>query len=387
MSRIAAVGLGLGAGLAAVIFLSVNWDQAAAWIGLGNAGAGINPEARLAWTVAGGVAAFAAVALIGALIGGLVEAFLAHSRIAALRYDLTLIDTWTAADWRAAFAETAVADCADAIVATPSAAAAAGTTDRRIAADPTLLATLDRIWLRRLMLSPIILPLPLLVLGAGIALALFRSAGGNPGWEAVLAAGVSGWLAIKTLDYLVRLLLKPAVERTVSAATAAIRPLTLRPGPETKAARAPFEPNGAPSIDSEALQRFDATMEAAAARIAAAADQLAATVAGIKGEFGGQVRALAEQAGQIGGAATAAPLAAIADGIRNAVHQREQAIESVLAEVRASIEQLLAGTSSPGAGDAALRQMSEEFKAGAQQIVASLNAAVSAIERTSNRQF
>ena len=110
MSRIAAVGLGLGAGLAAVIFLSVNWDQAAAWIGLGNAGAGINPEARLAWTVAGGVAAFAAVALIGALIGGLVEAFLAHSRIAALRYDLTLIDTWTAADWRAAFAETAVAD-------------------------------------------------------------------------------------------------------------------------------------------------------------------------------------------------------------------------------------------------------------------------------------
>ena len=410
--RIAAATLGLIAGVAAVLVLALDWSTAVAWLGIEKPAilaALAAPLPRLAWIIVLSISVFATVALLIALAAGFVETLVARSRIDALRHDPMLVGRWNATDWRAAFAHTAVAERAEAIVAAllPTINAADGVSDRRVFADPALLVDLDRVWLDRMALSRTISPLPPLLLGVGGALALFHYVSGEPGWEVALAAGVSGWLYVGALRYFVLLILGPAVELVVRAATAAVRPLTSTLSLELIAARVGQRAPGTPTVIVETLPPEQAGTAVAALgtalpplieRLGDAADRLGAAGSGLAGQLAQQITEIASRAGEAGGAAAAAPLATIAEGIRGAVQQREQAIESALAEVRAGIEALLSEQGGNGAAVSSdladtlrrtsgeqgetLRQATAELRGGIEAAAGSLQATLAAIETT-----
>jgi hypothetical protein len=224
-SRMAAVILGLIAGIAAFLTLALNWAPSLSFLQLGHVALLIGVTggaARAAWTISGGVIAFAAVASLVALITGMAETAKLRARIDELRLDPDLAGKWNAADWRAAFAPTAIADQAEAMIAILP---VEKNEERRVVVDAPLLLGLNRIWLDRLTLAWTIGPLPLIVFGLGVTLALFaQEADGK--WDAALAAGAAGWFAITLVQYLVRAALSPLVDSAVAAATAAIRPLS-----------------------------------------------------------------------------------------------------------------------------------------------------------------
>ena len=74
-SRMAAVILGLIAGIAAFFTLMLNWTDGLAFLRLDHAAllAGLSGAAKAAWTISGGVVAFAVVASLVGLIAGMAE--------------------------------------------------------------------------------------------------------------------------------------------------------------------------------------------------------------------------------------------------------------------------------------------------------------------------
>jgi hypothetical protein len=222
-SRMAAVILGLIAGIAAFLTLTVNWTDSLGFLRLDHVAllAGLGGAARAAWTISGGVIAFATVASLAALITGMAETSKVRARIDELRLDPALAGKWNAADWRAAFAPTAIADQAEAMIAIVP---VEEDEERRVVVDSSLLLGLNCIWLDRLTLVWTIGPLPLIVLGLAATLALVAHESGGK-WDAALAAGTAGWFVIVLIQYLVRVTLSPLVDGAVAAATAAIRPL------------------------------------------------------------------------------------------------------------------------------------------------------------------
>jgi hypothetical protein len=224
-SRIAAVILGLIAGIAAFFTLALNWANSLSFLQLGHAALLMGPTggaAKAAWTISVAIIAFAAIASLVALIAGMAETTKLRARIDELRLDPDLAGKWNAADWRAAFAPTAIADQAEAMIAIIP---VEKNEERRVVVDAPLLLGLNRIWLDRLTLAWTIGPLPLIVLGLAATLALFAHASDGK-WDAALAAGAAGWFAITLVQYLVRAALSPRVDSAVAAATAAIRPLS-----------------------------------------------------------------------------------------------------------------------------------------------------------------
>jgi hypothetical protein len=305
-ARSLAVLFGLTAGLAAVFALKLNWSLATGLLPAGlPVSAFAGAPARLAWTLSGGVAAFATVTLLVALIGGMAETAKARQQIRRLRHDPGLADRWNAADWRAAFAHTAVADQAEAMIALTQ---IEKDQTRRVVVDTPLLLGLNRIWLDRLTLTWTIAPLPAILLGLTASLALFAYQA-NASWAPALTAGTTGWFIIRLVQYLVRAALAPLVDSAVAGATAAVRPLN--------AAHA-LDPPGTAMIAPAVAPAH--RIEQEEAEIIAAA---------LSNAIWEPLRRLAEAAEKL---SVAAP------------QSRDQTIQSALAEVRAGIERLLASS-------------------------------------------
>ena len=314
MSRIVASTLGFVAGVAALIMLQSDRlfaelsQAAAAHLGRPDTAAALAaPWTRLAWTLSVSIALFAVVTLLALLVAGAIETLSVRARLAALRHDPVIAGRWNPADWRSAFAGTAIADRAEIVIAAIVPGSGA---DRRIITDTALLAGLDRIWLKRLTMTPAIVPLPPLLLGVGATLALL----GGDFWQITLAAGTASWLVVRAIYFLVSSALGVFVSLSLAAATAAIRPLTSTSVVEALPARAAGE------AEPEAVSQRDLpNSEALAAAFAAA---------------------LAE------------PLARLAQATErlsaDPVQQRSQTIDAALAEIRAGIERLLAAA--PDAG-------------------------------------
>jgi len=308
ISRIVAVVAGLVAGLALFIALRLDWAGTVAAFGLAHSHLASSVAQwipRLAWSIAAGLGAFAAVASLIALIGGGIEILKARARLSALRLDPALAGTWNAADWRAAFAPTAIADHAEAMIALLPIESG---DDRRVVVDTHLLTGLAPLWLNRLTLSRTIAPLPALAAGQGIALALIDYAAGGR-WDLDLAAGATGWLIATLAHYVARIGLAPLVGSTVSSATAAMRPL------------ASMQAFGS------AVASVPAASAAAAATVAAPPLDATALAAALAQALSGPIERLGEAADKLS-AAGAGP-------------SREQTIDAALAEIRAGIERLL----------------------------------------------
>jgi hypothetical protein len=241
--RIVAVILGIAGCVAAIFLLSHHWENTLGLLPIPpDLGAALSlPSARFPWTISAAAEIFVAVTLLFAVIGGWTETVRTRGRINVLRYDPNLSGRWSAADWRAAFARTAIANRAEAIVAAISPAG----DERRVVTDLGLLSDLETVWLDRLIFRGMITPLPPLVLGFGATLALLRYSAGEGGWETALAAGAGGWLAISLTYYIARLSMSPATQLTVDAAIAAMRPLTAALSQPIATA------GGAPSDDRE----------------------------------------------------------------------------------------------------------------------------------------
>jgi len=315
-SRIAALSIGLAAGIATLLFLHLDWNGVLAFLassGSTGLGAALTEHwPRLAWTGIGAATMFAVAALVVALFGGLIEVLTARARISALRYDPTLAETWNAADWRAAFARTAVSARAEAMIA--ATVPAADGQARRVVVDTQLLIGMDQFWLDRLALSRIITPLPPLVAGFAATLGLFAFAEGGR-WEAVLAAGASAWFVIRLTEYLVRLVLSAAVAAAVESATATLRPMI--------SSRIPALP-GRPGGDPAAAGALPATASAPAGPSApnSPAPGLPAP----------------------GSPAPSLPAPSLpAPSLPASEPTREQSVDAAMPEIRASIERLLTG--------------------------------------------
>jgi len=300
-SRIAALSIGLAAGIATLLFLHLDWTGVLAFLassGSTGLGAALTEHwPRLAWTGIGAATMFAVAALVVALFGGLIEVLTARARISALRYDPTLAETWNAADWRAA-------------ATVPAADGQA----RRVVVDTQLLIGMDQFWLDRLALSRIITPLPPLVAGFAATLGLFAFAEGGR-WEAVLAAGASAWFVIRLTEYLVRLVLSAAVAAAVESATATLRPMI--------SSRIPALP-GRPGGDPAAAGALPATASAPAGPSApnSPAPGLPAP----------------------GSPAPSLPAPSLpAPSLPASEPTREQSVDAAMPEIRASIERLLTG--------------------------------------------
>jgi hypothetical protein len=305
-SRIAAVILGLIAGIAAFFTLALNWADSLSFLRLNHAAllSGVpGGAAKAAWTISGGIIAFATVASLVALITGMAETAKLRARIAELRLDPDLAGKWNAADWRAAFAPTAIADQAEAMIAIIP---VEKNEERRVVVDAPLLLGLSRIWLDRLTLAWTIGPLPLIVFGLGGTLALFAyEAGGK--WDAALAAGTAGWFVITLVQYLVRAALSPLVDSAVAAATAAIRPLS-----SVHALEAHRQISQGPaSAPSKRIEQEEAEIIAAA----------------LSNVIWEPLKRLADASEKLTNAA--------------APPSRDQEIEAAMAEIRAGIESLL----------------------------------------------
>jgi len=304
-SRMAAVILGLIAGIAAFFTLMLNWTDGLAFLRLDHAAllAGLSGAAKAAWTISGGVVAFAVVASLVGLIAGMAETAKVRARIDELRLDPALAGKWNAADWRAAFAPTAIADQAEAMIAILPVEPGE---ERRVVVDVPLLLGLNRIWLDRLTLAWTIGPLPLIVFGVAATLALFASESGGK-WPAALAAGTAGWFAIILIQYLVRAALSPLVDGAVAAATAAIRPLN----------------------SVHALEAYRQTVQLAAPASAKRIEQEEAEIiaAALSNVIWEPLKRLADASEKLTAAVTPP--------------SRDQEIEAAMAEIRAGIENLL----------------------------------------------
>jgi hypothetical protein len=305
MSRIAAVILGLIAGIAAFLTLTFNWTESLSFLRLDHVAllAGLAGAAKAAWTISGGAIAFATVLSLVALITGMAETAKVRARIGELRLDPALAGKWNAADWRAAFAPTAIADQADAMIAVVPVEAGE---ERRVVVDAPLLLGLNRIWLERLTLAWTIGPLPPIVLGLAGTLALFAHDSDGK-WAAALAAGTAGWFAILLVQYLVRAALSPLVDSAVATATAAIRPLSSLHALE---AHRRLVPTPVPPQPKRIEQEE--------------AEIIAAALSNVIWE---PLKRLAESAEKLSNAATPP--------------SRDQEIEAAMAEIRAGIESLL----------------------------------------------
>ena len=305
-SRSVAFILGLIAGITTFLVLRLDWNATAAAMRVTAAAAALSPLGRLAWAIAGGTAGFAVATLLVALVGGAAEIARARRQIDRLRLDPTFADRWNAADWRAAFAPTAIADQAEAMIALLP--VDKGET-RRVVVDTALLLSLNRSWLDRLTLVWTIAPLPPILLGLEATLALFAFTAGDM-WAGVLAAGTAGWFVIRLVQYLVRAAMAPLVDSAVAAATAAVRPLSAALAIETPRQTSPGATTAAPKrIEQEEAEIIAAALSNAIweplGRLADAAQKLSA----------------------------AAP------------PTRDQSIEAAWAEVRAGLERLLAESS------------------------------------------
>ncbi len=224
-SRIAAAIFGLIAGIVVFFTVTFNFIDAAAFLHADHVGivtASVSGLTRAAWAISGGITAFVVMASLVALFTGMAETAKVRARIDELRLDPALAGRWNAADWRAAFAPTAIADQAEAMVAILP---VEKDDARRVVVDVPLLLGLNRIWLDRLTLAWTIEPLPMILLGLAATLALVAYESGDK-WDAVLAAGTAGWFTIGLVRYLVRIALAPLVDSAVASATAAIRPLS-----------------------------------------------------------------------------------------------------------------------------------------------------------------
>ncbi len=303
-SRIAAVTIGLIAAIAFFLSLRLNWSATIALFHLQGSHlvallTGFLP--RLAWSTTAGLSVFGVLALLIALIGGAAETTRARARLTALRLDPTLAGSWNAADWRAAFAPTAVADRAEAMIALLPVENGG---ERRVVVDTHLLTGLAPLWLNRSTLGCAVGPLPALCAAQGIVLALIDYASAGR-WELDLAAGAAGWLLITAAYYLARISLAPAIGAAVEAATAVIRPLT-------------------------SVQSFAPTPVAATAVSTATGIDAGALAAALERALSGPFDRLAEAADRLGNA--------------GAGPSREQTIDAALAEIRAGIERLLDAT-------------------------------------------
>jgi hypothetical protein len=389
-SRIAAVILGLSAGLATGLFFALDWSGAIAFFGLDRpdiAAALADQPSRIAVGAIVAVVVYGLAALLIALAAGLAETLVARSRVDALRHDISLSGRWTAADWRAAFAHSAIADRAEAVIAAPVSATSAGS-DRRVLIDPSLLIGLEATWLDRLTLTPMIAPLPPLLIGAGALASLLHYAGNGAGAVFPLAFGIGGWLLLGVLRYLVRSLLAPAVELAMRAASAAVRPLTpilaldgaiQRLGDATpQIASAPAK--AALKLDPAAIASgLGNAVAEPLAKLVAAADRIAAAGTALTERVAGEVAQSAAKGAEAVAAATA-PLTAAAETLRGAVVEREKSVDQALAEVRSAIEGLLTqAPAEPGAGSGladALRGAVENGSLGLARQIDSLREAV-----------
>ena len=300
------IGLAVGtvAGVAVFVALAFALSQAAGPLGfdrLGIAAPLAERPARLAWALSAAVVLFAAIALLVATIAGLVETGRVRRRIDALRHDVARADRWNAADWRAAFAETSVADQAEAMIAVIPVDKSEG---RRVVVDTPILLGLGRVWLDRLALSGVVAPLPPLLASFAATLALVAYASGER-WDVAASAGAAGWFAVALARYLASLALRPAIEAAVAAATAAVRPLSSVQALEvTRSAEPQATPGG--RIGHEE------------------AEIIAAALSNVIWEPLGRLAEAAEK------------LTAAAEP-----QSRDQTIASALAEIRAGIERLL----------------------------------------------
>lgn len=306
-SRLVAVSLGLISGIAAFLLLRFQWDAMTTPLHLNQASfasAFAESPVRWAWSASAAAMTFSVVALLAALIGGLVEAAQARIQINKLRHDPALADRWNAADWRAAFTPTAVAEQAEAMITLLP--IEKGET-RRVVVDTAILLGLNRIWLDRLTLTRVIAPMPTMLLGLAATLGLFAYASGNR-WDVVVAAGTIGWLVIHLASYLVRAALAPLVNSAVAGATAALRPLSSVQAIEAgKPVSAVAGPGGRIAQDE--------------------AEIIAAALSNVIWEPLGRLADAAEKL-----------------SVAGAPQSRDQAIEAALAEVRAGIERLLSNT-------------------------------------------
>ncbi len=192
-TRVLAVMFGIIAGIGTAAGFYFDWGEIVALLPIGPpdtvAALSIRGN-RLACAIAGTATAFATVALLTAVAGGIIETGKARRKIAALRDDTANVPTEL-----------------DTILA-GTAVAAAGAAD----AMPALLA-LEHSWLERLTLRQLTAPLPALVLAADGVLALFGDISGT-GWDIALAAGLCGWLAIGLARYLAAIVVGPLVGAT-----------------------------------------------------------------------------------------------------------------------------------------------------------------------------
>jgi len=311
-SRMAAGILGLIAGIAVFFALTLSWNGVLAALGLGGAAllSGLAGAGKAAWALCGAVAAFGVVASLAALIGGIVETTRLRRRIDELRLDPLVAGKWNAADWRAAFAPTAIADQAEAMIAIVPVAEGE---ERRVVVDAPLLLGLSRIWLDRLSLAGTIRPLVPVVLALAATLALFAH-GADGKWDAALAAGTAAGFAIVLARYAVRMALTPLVDGAVAAATSVIRPLISvhaaeahRPADQAAAGAAPKR------IEQEE------------------AEIIAAALSNVIWE---PLTRLADTAERLASVTTGEPVAMSSP-------PRDQEIEAAMVEIRAGIEKLL----------------------------------------------
>ena len=312
-SRIAAVILGLIAGIAVFFALAFNWTGTLAALRLDHAALldGVAGAVKAAWAISAGIALFAVVASLVALIGGIIETTRLRRRIDELRLDPLVAGKWNAADWRAAFAPTAIADQADAMIAIVPVVEGE---ERRVVVDAPLLLGLNRIWLDRMTLVRTIGPLPLIVLALAGTLALFAH-GADGKWDAALAAGTASAFAIVLVQYLVRMALTPLVDGAVAAATSVIRPLI-----SVHAAEAHRPADSAPQ---KRIEQEEAEIIAAA---------LSNVIWEPLTRLADTVERLTSVAGEPA-AITAPP--------------RDQEIEAAMVEIRAGIEKLLNSNEQP----------------------------------------
>jgi hypothetical protein len=305
--RIAAVILGLIAGIAVFFALTFSWSDTLAALRLDHAAllTAADGSAKAAWSLSAGIAAFGVVASLAALVGGIVETTRLRRRIDELRLDPAVAGKWNAADWRAAFAPTAIADQAEAMIAIVPVAEGE---ERRVVVDAPLLLELNRIWLDRLILAQTIRPLPLIALALAGTLALFAH-GGDGKWDAALAAGMGAAFAIVLVQYLARAALTPLADGAVAAATAVIRPLI-----SIHAAEAQHPPVAAPPKRIEQEE----------------AEIIAAALSNVIWEPLARLAETVERLTSISGepAAITSP-------------PRDQEIEAAMVEIRAGIEKLL----------------------------------------------
>jgi hypothetical protein len=285
MARILATFFGLIAGIVSFLFLYSTWERASSLVDLigltGIAAALSDSAARLIWAICIAVTLFSLVALAVLVMAGIEETLRVRRRLNALRNDPSIDSEWSARGWRGAFAGSAVASYAGAV-----------------AAEVSPLLAIEETWLNRLSLARIFGWLPALLLGLSASSALIgQSREPAAAWSIFLAAGASGAFVIALAFYLARAILAPLVANALSAAACALGQVSVSPPPSPK------EEAAGPRIDYAVLAT-------------AIAEALSEPVETLR-EAADQIRARAEP------------------------DQRDQSIESTLAEVRAGIERLL----------------------------------------------